>query len=258
MLLKGKVAIVFGAAGHLRQHIANRFDTEGATVLRTSKNFAGGASSTEALSGEKLDATDEAAVDAYLDKVAGVHGVIDIVVNMAGVAPATYNHGMPAAEVSLDQFILPLTVDTASQFITAKSAFRHMSKQGSGVILLNTSTLAKVGSPWSPALTASHAATEGLMRSLAHEYGPAGVRVLGVRSEAMPDSPTIEYTFATMGSNMGMSFGEMKAFIEQNKTALKKLPSADDTAAIFAFAASDRAAFLSGTMINHSAGHIVD
>lgn len=96
------------------------------------------------------------------------------------------------------------------------------------------------------------------MRSLAHEYGPAGARVIGVRSEAMPDSPTINYTFSTMGANMGMSFDEMKGFIEQNKTALKKLPLASDTAAVFAFAASDMVAFMAGTMLNSSAGHIVD
>ena len=96
------------------------------------------------------------------------------------------------------------------------------------------------------------------MRSLAHEYGPSGVRVLGVRSEAMPDSPTIEYTFATMGANIGLSFDRMKDFIEQNKTALKKLPLAEDTAGVFAFAASDMAGFMAGTMLNNSAGHIVD
>ncbi|WFE89797.1 SDR family NAD(P)-dependent oxidoreductase [Roseibium porphyridii] len=254
MILKGKTAVVFGAGGHLGQHIADRFEAEGASVFRASNGPVDGSTPKSA----QVDATDEVAVDAYLDQVAEEQGSIDVVVNMAGVAPASYNHGKPAAEVTHEQFMMPLAVDTASQFITAKSAYRHMSEKGSGVIILNTSTLAKVGSPWSPALTASHAATEGLMRSLAHEYGPAGVRVLGVRSEAMPDSPTIEYTFATMGANMGMGFDEMKGFIEQNKTALKKLPEASDTAAVFAYAASDMASFLAGTMINNSAGHIVD
>ncbi len=253
MLLEGKNALVFGAGGYLGQNIAERFELEGATVFRSSTS-----ARPDQTTLTVVDATDEGAVDAYIDGVAGDAGSIDIVVNMSGVEPALYKHGKPANEVSLEQFMMPLAVDTAAQFITAKSAFRHMSKQGSGVIVLNTSTLAKVGSPWSPALTASHAATEGLMRSLAHEYGPAGVRVLGVRSEAMPDSPTIEYTFSTMGANMGLSFDEMKDFIEQNKTALKKLPEAKDTAAVFAFAASDMAQFMAGTMLNNSAGHIVD
>ncbi len=253
MLLEGKNALVFGAGGYLGQHIANRFEEEGATVFRSSTH-----AKIEQPKLNTIDATDEGAVDAYIDSVATEAGTIDIVVNMSGVEPGRYNHGKPASEVSLDQFLMPLAVDTAAQFVTAKSAFRHMSKQGNGVIILNTSTLAKVGSPWSPALTASHAATEGLMRSLAHEYGPAGVRVLGIRSEAMPDSPTIQYTFTTMGANMELSFDEMKGFIEQNKTALKKLPEAKDTAAVFAFAASDLAQFMAGTMLNNSAGHIVD
>ncbi|WP_298299156.1 SDR family oxidoreductase [uncultured Litoreibacter sp.] len=253
MLLEGKNALVFGAGGFLGQHVAKRFEEEGATVFRSSVSENANDKDLTA-----VDAANEASVDAYLDRIAAKAGAIDILVNMSGVQPNLYNHGKPASEVSLEQFMMPLSVDTASQFITAKSAFRHMSKQGSGVIVLNTSTLAKVGSPWSPALTASHAATEGLMRSLAHEYGPAGVRVLGVRSEAMPDTPTIDYTFSTMGANMGMSFEEMKGFIEQNKTALKKLPLAKDSAAVFAFAASDMAGFMAGTMLNNSAGHIVD
>lgn len=253
MLLEGKNALVFGAGGYLGRHIAERFEEEGAAVFRSSTH---GRVDQPGLA--IVDATDEDAVDGYVDGIAAQADSIDIIINMSGVEPGHYNHGKPASEVSLRQFLMPFAVDTAAQFITAKSAFRHMSRQGSGVVIFNTSTLAKVGSPWSPALTASHAATEGLMRSLAHEYGPAGVRVLGVRSEAMPDSPTIEYTFATMGANMGMSFDEMKGFIEQNKTALKKLPEAKDTAAIFAFAASDMAEFMAGTMLNNSAGHIVD
>ncbi|MEP3277470.1 MAG: SDR family oxidoreductase [Stappiaceae bacterium] len=258
MLLEGKNAVVFGAAGYLGRHVMARFEAEGATVFgSTVRQKAEGTAQVNARLAE-VDATDELAVDAYLDRIEAEAGSIDIVVNMSGVEPGKYRHGKPASEVSLEQFLMPLEVDTASQFITAKSAFRHMAKRGYGIIILNTSTLAKVGSPWSPALSASHAATEGLMRSLAHEYGPAGVRVLGVRSEAMPDSPTIDYTFSTMGANMGLSFDEMKTFIEQNKTALKKLPLAKDTAAVFAFAASDMAAFMAGTMLNNSAGHIVD
>ncbi|WP_299740754.1 SDR family oxidoreductase [uncultured Roseobacter sp.] len=253
MLLTGKNALVFGAGGYLGQSIAKRFEQEGATVFSSSRR-ARADQPTLAV----VDATDENAVDAYIDQIADETGSIDIVVNMSGVEPGRYSHGKPASDVTLKQFLAPLSVDTAAQFITAKSAFRHMAKQESGVIILNTSTLAKVGAPWAPALTASHAATEGLMRSLAHEYGPAGIRVLGVRSEAMPDSPTIDYTFKTMGANMGMSFAEMKDFIEQNKTALKKLPTAKDTAAVFAFAASDMATFMAGTMLNNSAGHIVD
>ncbi len=253
MILEGKNAIVFGAGGYLGPRMARRFEEEGATVFRSSLT-------PDPQDGDLsiVNATDEAAVDAYIDDIAQKAGGIDIVVNLAGLTPSLYNHGRPASEVSYEHFMMPIAVDTASQFVTAKSSFRHMSKQGHGVIIFNTSTLAKVGAPWSPALSASHAATEGLMRSLAHEYGASGVRVLGVRSEAMPESPTIEYTFSTMGSNMGMSFDEMKAFIEQNKTAIKILPSAKDTAAVFAFAASDMAACMAGTMLNNSAGHIVD
>jgi NAD(P)-dependent dehydrogenase (short-subunit alcohol dehydrogenase family) len=133
-----------------------------------------------------------------------------------------------------------------------------MSKQQNGVIIFITSTLAKVGSPWSPALTASHAATEGLVKSLATEWGADGILVIGVRSEAMPDSPTIDYTFTTMGANMNMSKEEMQGYIEQQKTALKRLPSTQETAGAIVLAASNLAGYMTGTILNHSGGHILE
>ena len=179
-------------------------------------------------------------------------------INLAASNPAEYNHGKPAVEVSLNQFLIPLRTSTAAQFNTAKAAYPILAKQGSGVIIFITSTLAKVGSPWAPALTASHAATEGLAKSLANEWGPEGIKVIGVRSEAMPDTPTITYTYATMGANLGMNGDEMQAFIEQNKTALKRLPSTLETAKVIAFAASGLSDYMTGTILNHSGGHILE
>ena len=183
---------------------------------------------------------------------------VDVVVNLSASDTSEYNHGQPAMEVSLDQFLIPMKTTTGTQFVTAKAAYSVMKKQQSGVIVFITSTLAKVGSPWSPALTASHAATEGLVRSLATEWGADGVRVVGVRSEAMPDSPTIDYTYKTMGANIGMNREEMQGFIEQQKTALKRLPSTTETAGIIALAASPMASYMTGPMLNFSGGHVLE
>ncbi|MEM9818300.1 MAG: SDR family oxidoreductase [Cyanobacteria bacterium P01_D01_bin.6] len=257
-LLANKTAVIFGAGGNLGQQVVKAYVEQGANVFASSLNVA----SVSKLSGtkdvQKVDTLNEGEVQTYLEAIAAETSTLDIVTNLSGSNPAEYNHGKPAVEVSLEQFLLPQKTATASQFVTAKAAHKHMAHQKNGVIIFITSTLAKVGSPWSPALTASHAATEGLLKSLANEWGPEGIRVIGVRSEAMPESPTINYTFTEMGKNLGLTRVEMQAFIEQNKTALKRLPSAQETAGVMVLAASDLAAYMTGTVLNHSGGHVLE
>lgn len=74
----------------------------------------------------------------------------------------------------------------------------------------------------------------------------------------MPESPVIDYTFTEMGKNLGLNRDEMQGFIEQNKTALKRLPSAKDTANVAVLAASSLASYMTGTVINFSGGHVLE
>ncbi|MBK8956804.1 MAG: SDR family oxidoreductase [Saprospiraceae bacterium] len=257
-LLQNKTALIFGAKGALGTAVAKAFKESGANIYLSDINVKNEVEENSLAPIRKLDTLNEKSVQQYFDWFKGENISIDIVVNLSSSNPAEYNHGKPASEVSLDQFLIPLKNNTASQFITAKVAQSVMSLQKNGVIIFVTSSLSKVGSPWSAALTSSHAATEGLLKSLASEWGPLGIRVLGVRSEAMPDSPAIDYTFKAMGSNIGLSGVEMQGFIEQQKTALKRLPTTHETANVIVLAASDMASYMTGTIINHSGGHILE
>ncbi len=256
-LLENKNALIFGAKGALGQQVAKAFKDSGANIYLSDINVEG-IESSDLGEIRRVDTLNEEEVNGYFSWFDRENVAVDIVINLSASNPAEYNHGKPAMDVSLEQFLIPLKTTTANQFVTAKAAFPIMSKQNSGVIIFITSTLAKVGSPWSTALTASHAATEGLVKSLATEWGSEGIRVIGVRSEAMPDSPTIDYTFTTMGANMGLSRDEMQGFIEQQKTALKRLPSTQETAKVIVLAASDLAGYMTGTMLNQSGGHILE
>lgn len=256
-ILEGKNAVLLGAGGSLGAQSVKTFKALGANVFASSRR-------TEKLRQipgvddvRDIDVLNENQVATYLNGLARDNGSIDIVANFATSDHAAFSHGLPAAETCLSDLMLPAQTTLGAQFVTAKAAYKHMARQGSGTIIFITSTLAVVGSPWSAALSATHAGIEGLMKSLASEWGPEGIRVLGVRSEAMPETPTIEYTFKTMGENMGLSGAEMRDFIEQNKTALKRLPSVEETANLLAFAGSDLSSFMTGTMINNSGGHVL-
>ncbi|RDY60881.1 SDR family NAD(P)-dependent oxidoreductase [Flagellimonas nanhaiensis] len=256
-LLQNKNALIFGAKGSLGNKVAKAFKESGANVYLSDINV-DGIEYSDLGEIRWVDTLNEAEVKQYFSWFEREGVSVDIVINLSASDPAEYNHGKPAVDVTLEQFLIPLKTTTANQFVTARAAFPLMAKQKSGVIIFITSTLAKVGSPWSTALSASHAATEGLVKSLATEWGAEGIRVIGVRSEAMPDSPTIDYTFTTMGANMGLSRDEMQGFIEQQKTALKRLPSTQETAGAIVLAASDLAGYMTGTMLNHSGGHILE
>ncbi|GAA3614828.1 SDR family oxidoreductase [Flavivirga amylovorans] len=256
-LLENKNALIFGAKGATGIKVAEALKENGANIYMSDINV-DGIETSDLGDIRRLDTLNVDDVKQYFNWFEKEHVSVDIVINLSTSDPADYNHGKPAMDVSLEQFMMPLKSTTASQFVTAKASYSVMSKQKSGVIIFITSTLAKVGSPWSPALTASHAATEGLLKSLANEWGPEGIRVIGVRSEAMPDSPTIDYTFTTMGANMSMNRDDMQGFIEQNKTALKRLPSTKETANVVVLAASDLAGYMTGTILNHSGGHILE
>jgi len=74
----------------------------------------------------------------------------------------------------------------------------------------------------------------------------------------MIDSPSIDYTFTTMSANVGMSKDEMQAFIEQQKTALKRWSTIEETATLIVLAVSPLTSYMTGTMLNNYGGHILE
>jgi len=98
---------------------------------------------------------------------------------------------------------------------------------------------------------------ESLARCLALELGPSGVRVLGIRSAAMVDTPTIRWGFQATARAMNLTEDQVIASAAQ-ATALNRLPVAADTARLAAFLVSDAARSLTGTIVNASSGSILD
>jgi len=140
VLLEGKHAVIYGAAGSIGGAVARSFAGEGARVFlagRTRETLdavaaeiraAGGAAETAV-----VDALDEKAVDEHADAVTAEAGGIDISMN-AITHPSA--HGKPIAEMELEDFTSEVMTAVSSTFLTARSAARHMVDQRSGVILV--------------------------------------------------------------------------------------------------------------------------
>lgn len=139
MLLKNKVAVIYGAGGIIGGAVARAFARAGAELYLAGRTRAkldavardviAGGGRAEA---EEVDALDERAVQQHTDAVAAQAGCIDIALNAVGIV---HVQGTPLAELSLEDYSRPIVAYTQTNFITAKAVARHMMKQGSGAIL---------------------------------------------------------------------------------------------------------------------------
>ncbi|MBC8075533.1 MAG: SDR family oxidoreductase [Chloroflexales bacterium] len=253
MMLAGKNVLVFAATGGIGSEVARTFAREGAHVFISGRS----ADAVEQLAGqlraaggnvsaEIVDATDAAAVQAYVDQVVAEVGSIDATFNAIGQAPSALAYPARSTEQSLDDFFKPLHVILGSTFLTSRTVGAQMVRQGSGSIVTLSATL----SVWTPAymagITAACAAIEGLTRSLAGEFGPAGVRVNCVRGNAMFETRTIAETGAGL-----MALGYQPSM---SPTLLGRPITISETAATAAFLASDGASGITAQVLTVAAG----
>jgi NAD(P)-dependent dehydrogenase (short-subunit alcohol dehydrogenase family) len=262
MLLEDKTAVIYGAGGAIGGAVAWAFAREGARLFLTGRDVtkvnalakeiaaAGGVAETT-----EVDALDEKAVEEHLDTVVERAGRVDISFNAIGPGPAPDR--IPLTELAADAFVRPIAFYTSSNFITATSAARHMHDQGSGVIVTMTAVPGRMPARLIGGAAAAWAAVEAFSRSLALEVGPAGIRVVCLRSHAIPETPLIKANNATAGPAAGVTPAQFQAILEEG-TLLKRLPTLGEVADTAAFIASDRAGAMTATVVNLSAGSITD
>jgi NAD(P)-dependent dehydrogenase (short-subunit alcohol dehydrogenase family) len=262
MLLEDKTAVIYAAGGAIGGAVARAFAREGARVFLTGRDIA----KLDAVANEvvaaggvadaaQVDALDDKAVQEHLDTVVESAGAVDISFNAIG--PGSPPERLPLSELAGDAFVRPIAFYTSSNFITATAAARHMSGQGSGVIVTLTAVPGRTPANLIGGQAPAWAAVEAFSRSLALEVGPAGIRVVCLRSHAIPETPLIEENFATAGAAAGVTPAEFQARLEQG-TLLKRLPTLAEVADTAAFVASDHAGAMTATVVNLSAGSITD
>jgi len=141
MLLKNKVAVIYGAGGAIGGAVARAFAREGARLFLTGRRLAlvevvakevhsAGGSADAA----ELDALDEQALDKHLQSVIEEAGRVDIAFNAVGIPGAKFL-GVPLVELGVEQFLQPITTYARSYFMIARLAARRMVANRSGVIM---------------------------------------------------------------------------------------------------------------------------
>jgi NAD(P)-dependent dehydrogenase (short-subunit alcohol dehydrogenase family) len=194
MMLKDKVAVIYGAGGAIGGAVARAFASEGANLFLTGRHLApveivakdvvAAGGSAEAA---EVDALDEQAVEEHLQSVIDKAGRVDLSFNAVG-SPDANILGVPLAELDIEQFSLPITTYTRSYFLTARLAARRMVPNKSGVIMTVTTLHSRTGLPLAGGHGPAQADKEALTRELSAELAPQGIRVVGLRPQAMPES----------------------------------------------------------------------
>ena len=263
MLLKNKVAVIYGAGGAVGGAVARAFAREGATLFLTGRSRV----KVDKLAGDiraagghaevaEVDAIDERTVDRHLQSVIDSAGRIDISFNAVGISNATLQ-GVPMVELDIEQFLLPITTYTKSYFLTSRLAARRMIPEGSGVIMTVTSVPSRSGMPLLGGVGPAMSAVEALTRGLSAELAANGIRVVGLRPDGMPDSGTIKEVFGLHAKAHGLSWDQFHDLVAQ-KNHRRKLASLAEMANVAAFMASDQASVMTGTTVNLSMGMLDD
>jgi NAD(P)-dependent dehydrogenase (short-subunit alcohol dehydrogenase family) len=263
MMLENKVAVIYGAGGAIGSAVARAFASDGANLFVTgrhlapveivAKEVASAGGSAEAA---EVDALDEQAVDNHLQAVIEKAGRVDISLNTVGI-PNTKILGVPLIELDVEQFTLPVTTYTTSYFLTARLAARHMVPNKSGVIMTVTALHSRTGIPLVGGYGPAMAAKEALTRDLSAEFAPAGVRVVGLRPQAVPETPTIRDAFEPRAKASGMTWDQWQELLASS-THPRRLMTLEEVANMAVFLASDQASGMTGTTVNLTMGSLDD
>ena len=143
-------------------------------------------------------------MDKHLQSVIDKAGRVDISFNAVGI-PNARILGVPLIELDVEQFSRPITTFATSYFLTARMAARRMVDKKSGVIMTVTALHSRTGIPLVGGYGPAQAAKEALTRGLSAELAPHGIRVVGLRPYAMPETPTIKDAFEPRAKAAGMT-----------------------------------------------------
>ena len=240
MRLHGKTALVTGATSGIGRAIAARLAADGAEVIVTGRDEAGGKEVVVAIESAGGQAR---FIHADLENLADVKRLgdaardVDILVNNAGAAS-----GGPTDQTSEDAFDLVFDVNVKAPFFLAAAIAPRMAARGGGAII-NISTMAAViGMNGLAAYGASRAAIDSLTKAWTAEYGPRGVRV-----NAVAPGPTRTPASAAMGD----MFDALTATLPAGRAA-----DPSEIAAAVSFLASDDASFVYGTILPADGGRV--
>ena len=241
--LDHRAVLVTGATSGIGHAIARRCVAEGASVLATGRDRArldelaalGGSVAVHA-----ADLSEPAAADECVAAAVGTFGRLDGLVHAAG----GIRRQEDLRETTDEQWSWMMSVNLDATFRLARACLRMMVPGGGSLVLVG-SQLAQVGAPGYASYCASKGAVESLVRALAVDFGPSGVRVNSL-------SPGVVAT--------PMAYVDRPDFDDQVETMAGRLPlrrigRPDDMAGPAVFLLSDDSGWMTGQSLVVDGGY---
>lgn len=240
--LKGRRAVVTGAAQGAGLAIANRLAEAGASVILGDINAAKVAETTNSIAGGRkdlwpceLDVASEASIMRCADFAGQKMGGIDIWINNAGIYPR-----VSSLEIDGDAWDHVQDVNLKGTFIGAREAAKRMIAQGSGGVIVNIASMSGFRARAGMAhYVAAKTGVIGLTRSLALEFGPMNIRVLGIAPALILSEGAMSHPAVANAPT---------------KFPLGRPSMPDDIARVALFCASDLSIMMSGSTLKVDGG----
>lgn len=245
----GRTVLVTGGASGVGAGCVERFHAEGAQVVIADVQDGPGRALADRL-GERAhfqhcDVTSEESVAAAVDDAVARFGRLDVAYANAAVLGAVGR----LSRQRMSDVDLTLAVNLRGVFLVLQHAARVMEPQGAGVILATGSPGGSVGGVGPHAYAAAKAGVVGLVRSVAAELRPAGIRV----NVIVPGAMLTPMTADIMTGDAGDLDGAAAALAPTNLLGRPGVPA--DIAAAAAFLGSDEAGFITGATLHVDAGY---
>ena len=230
--LQGKRVLITGGASGIGAATAARFLQEGSAVCVLDRDAQGRERIQQELpdlaGSVDADVSDLMQVRAAVEDAARIMGGLDVVINNAGVS---IRHSF--LDITAEEWDKVIAVNLTGVFYVAQTAARHMVRHDGGVILQTASTNGIMGYPLYADYNATKAGVIELTRSIALELAPK-VRVCAVApGYVLTPMQRAEYT------------DQMLEEVNR-KIPLRRHAEPEEVAALFAFLASDDAAYITG------------
>ena len=246
--LEGKTVLVTGSSKAIGAETARRFAAEGAKVVVTGRDeraIENVTTSIRSCGGECMgvvaDVTSAAELAALQGKIRDRFGDVDVLAAFAG----GLGNPVPILDITEEQWRNTVNTDLTSKFLTVKTFAPPMKEKRGGNIILMSSAAGRLVSQASAAYGASEAGTLMLMRHLAQELGPFGVRVNAIAPSIVRNEKIDKFMPPEMQAKAG-------AFLP-----LRRIGEPADVAQAALFLASEASAWVTGETLDVNGGKVM-